>query len=230
MSGRQVTKKKSRKKRQIFYSPYWLSSDLFDERDHDVLHPILEESPYLTPETIISLDISTEWKVAFLLSLELFTKTQMLDLGFAFAEHVLPVFEQYAPDNKSPRVCLDIMRRYVQGQADGNEVKAAMDAVDATLLVMDQEVGYEHQAAQAAFSILTLSACYEDDESFESNIEEIAEFAQKAGNLPLQDFPDSHAQSETDIAVITALENKREVEWQLERIIALLNSDAPATI
>jgi hypothetical protein len=122
------------------------------------------------------------------------------------------------------------MRRYVQGQADGNEVKAAMDAVDATLLVMDQEVGYEHQAAQAAFSILTLSACYEDDESFESNIEEIAEFAQKAGNLPLQDFPDSHAQSETDIAVITALENKREVEWQLERIIALLNSDAPATI
>jgi Immunity protein Imm5 len=207
MSSKKPAKNRVRRKRHIYLSPDSINRDAFDEKHYDILRMALEESPYLTPESIMSLGISIEWKVKILLSEELFTKNQLFDLALTFAEHVLPVFERYNPDNTTPRRLLNIVNLHREGKTNNEEVRAIAEELDEILLIMKDTVGFGHCASQAAFSILSLTSC-SHNEYFESEIEAISEYAQKAANLSMEN----------------SQYTKREAEWQLEQIIESLKS------
>jgi hypothetical protein len=224
MTDKKEKKQKAQKRRQIYYPHDWLDPYMFDEHDYSVLAPILEESPYLTPERITGLNISTEWKIKFLLSCELLNRHQLTGLAIVFAEHVLPLFEQYAPEIKDAALCLDVMRRYTEGEATSNDLHAAATALDDNLMILDHEVGLEHYALKAGGTVLGLASLSgeDKDEDFEEILVEIAERAQKAT---------SHYNEMTQRMLILTEHSPdkkiicahgSESEWQLERIVELL--------
>jgi len=49
-------------------------------------------------------------------------------LACDYAEHVLHIYEQRHPNDKRPRIAIEVSRRYAQGEATRSELNAAGDA------------------------------------------------------------------------------------------------------
>ena len=86
------------------------------------------------------------------------------------AEHVLHIYEAKYPNDNRPRAAIDMLRRYMAGNADGSELRAAADAAyvaayfaayaayAAALAAADAADAAAHSAADAAAHSAALAA------------------------------------------------------------------------
>jgi hypothetical protein len=58
-------------------------------------------------------------------------------LACDYAEHVLPLFEAWDPDDKRPRRAIEVARRYTDGLATADELDAAKNAAKDAVIIAD---------------------------------------------------------------------------------------------
>src|SRR5947209_12461832 len=92
-----------------------LTSDLITTEESHLLVGACTQRPYLSVEEIIALDLPAKNRVEALLRHEFLTEKQLRTLACDFAEHVLYVFEELAPDNLRLHACVEAARLYADG-------------------------------------------------------------------------------------------------------------------
>jgi hypothetical protein len=122
-----------------------------------------------------SLDLPAKNRVEALLNNEFLTEKQLRWLACDFAEHVLHVFEELAPDDFRPRACVQSARLYADGVMNSEMLGTALNEARPS---MQQFRGTEYVGAfEVGWAVLLF-----DSEDAAAMAQEVAICAQKAAH------------------------------------------------
>lgn len=136
-------------------------------------------------------------------------------LACDFAEHVLPIFERYRPDDPRPRAAIATIRRYLVGEATEKEVvdaraAAAAAAVAAVAAATDAtdaaDAAVAADAAADAAAAAAVAAATDAADAADAAVAAVAAVAADAADA-------------ADAAAAAARTAER--QWQAERLIAV---------
>ena len=184
-----------------------LSSGLLCGEDSHALSIELEERLQLTPSEIISLDLPARNRVEALLRKEFLNEDQLRELACEFAEHTLPVFEWYCPEDPRPRDFVESARLYYAGKTGKARLK---DAFIETWNSIERFNEGKHKAAFASGLAASLLYSGEADKI----ARDVALWAQNAVHLKKWENRRSNFEPMTG--------KEREAMWQLKRIVEKL--------
>jgi hypothetical protein len=184
-----------------------LSSDLITTEESHLLIGACLHRPYLSADEIIALDLPAKNRVEALLRQEFLTEKQLRSLACYFAEHVLHIFEELAPEDFYLRACVESARLYADGVINIESLRGALDDARPS---MQRFRGTEHLGAfEVGWAVLLL-----DGEDAGLMAQEVAVCAQRAAHRNVWE------NRKNDLEPIT----KRETEaaWQLKQIVGEL--------
>jgi hypothetical protein len=181
-----------------------LDSDLIASEESHPLIGAFSHRPYLSAEDVLALDLPAKNRVEALLRHDFLTKKQLRWLACDFAEHVLHVFEELAPDDFRPRACVQAARLYANGIIGVELLGVALDEARHS---MQRFRGTEHVGAfEVGWAVLLFNS---DDAALMA--QEVAVCAQRAAHRKVWENRKSNLEPITE----------REVEaaWQLKQIV-----------
>jgi|SRR5947209_10406570 len=181
-----------------------LTSDLITTEESHLLVGACTQRPYLSAEEILALDLPAKNRVEALLRHEFLREKQLRSLGCDFAEHVLPVFEELAPEDFYPRACVEAARLYTDGIIGIRLLRIALDKAKAS---MQRFRGTQHVGAfEVGWAVLLF-----DGEDAALMTQEVAVCAQRAAHRKVWE------NRKSDLDLITGRE--MEATWQLKQIV-----------
>jgi hypothetical protein len=184
-----------------------LASDLITNEEIYPLFGAFSHRPYFSVDEIIALDLPAKNRVEALLRHEFLTEKQLRLLACDFAEHVLHVLEELAPEDFHPRACVESARLYADGVINVELLRVALDDARPS---MQRFRGTEHIGAfEVGWAVLLL-----DSEDAGLMAQEVAVCAQRAAHRKVWE------NRKNDLEPMTARE--AEAAWQLKRILSEL--------
>jgi hypothetical protein len=189
-----------------------LDSDLVGDEDRDKLRAEVGGRVRLTAAEIVALDVPARNRVEALLRREFLSDRNLHELACDFAEHTLGAFEALAPGDGRPRRCVEVARRYINGEADRGELHEALADADAATMAF---FGGAHLSAFSAGLATTLLELTEPAK----HAREIAEGAYIAAYRVLYE---AREVSGGECIPVTEEEADAEAQWQLDRIVKKL--------
>jgi hypothetical protein len=158
-----------------------------------------------TATDILRMDIPAKDRLWAVLREEFLSEKLLQVAACDFAEHVLPLYERQYPDNNAPRDCIEVRRRYIEGEATDEELREAEAAAchAATTAAAAYRAARAAARAASAASADAIVAAY------------AAAFA--------ADFaaPYHAAYYAARVAARAADDDSAECEWQARRILEL---------
>ena len=181
-----------------------LKSDLITtEESYDLIERYVF-NPQITAAEILELDLPAKNRVEALLQPEFLTEAQLRQLACDFAEHVLPIFEARASDDRRPRRCVEVARLHLAGNATWQELQAVVRDARPSMWRFQ---GAEFKSAfEASYAVLRLD--YEDAGAASRDV---ARYAQLAAHYKGRESRQNN--------VTPMLGREREAAWQLSRIV-----------
>jgi|ERR1041385_1482642 hypothetical protein len=181
-----------------------LTSDLITTEESHLLLKVFINTLYLSAQEIVALDLPAKNRVEALLRHEFLTEKQLRGLACDFAEHVLHIFEELAPEDFHPRACVEAARLYVDGVIGVELLRVALDEARPS---MQRFRGTEHVGAfQVGWAVISLA-----DEDAALMAQEVAVCAQMAAHRKAWESRKSN------LELIT--EREAEAMWQLRQIV-----------
>lgn len=185
-----------------------LTSDLISTEESHQLVRAFPRHKHLSAQEIISLDLPAKNRVEALLRHEFLTKKQLLELACDFAEHVLHIFEELAPEDFHPRACVEAARLYSDGLIS---VEVLQVALDKTRPSIQRFRDTEHAGAfEVGWAVLLF-----DGKDAALVVQEVAVCAQRAAHNR------ARKNRKSDFEPMT--EREVEATWQLQLIVEKLN-------
>lgn len=180
------------------------ASDLITTEESHQLLKVLINTLYLSTQEIVALDLPAKNRVEALLRDEFLTEKQLRELACDFADHVLHVFEQLAPEDFHPRACVEAARLYADGVIGVELLRVALDKARPS---MQRFRGTEHVGAfEVAWAVLLF-----DSEDAALMAQEVAVCTQRAAHRKAWESRKSN------LELIT--ERETEAVWQLRQIV-----------
>jgi hypothetical protein len=181
-----------------------LTSDLITTEESRLLVGACTQRPYLSAAEVIALDLPAKNRVEALLRHEFLTEKQLRSLACNFAEHVLHVFEELAPEDFYPRACVEAASLYADGTIDIRMLRIALDKARPS---MQKFRGTQHIGAfEVGWAVLLF-----DCEDAALMAQEIAVCAQRAAHRKMWE------NRKSNLDLFTARE--MEAAWQLKQIV-----------
>jgi hypothetical protein len=184
-----------------------VNSDLITNEESYPLIGAFSQCPYLSAEEIFALDLPAKNRVEALLRHEFLTEKQLRELPCDFAEHVLHVFEELAPDDFRPRACVEAARLYADGVISVKTLEIALNEARPS---MQRFRGTRHIGAfEVGWAILLF-----DGEDASLMAQEVAVCAQRAAHRKVWETRKSNLE--------LIIEREAEAVWQLKQIVDAL--------
>ncbi|HWS99364.1 MAG TPA: hypothetical protein VN256_03755 [Pyrinomonadaceae bacterium] len=184
-----------------------VNSDLITNEESYLLIGAFSQRPYLSAEEILALDLPAKNRVEALLRHEFLTEKQLRKSACDFAEHVLHVFEELAPEDFHPRACVQAARLYADGVMNFEMLRIAVNEARPS---MQRFRGTEHIGAfEVGWAVISL-----DGEDAMLMAQEVAVCAQKAAHRKVWE------NRKCDLE--TMIEREKEAVWQLKQIVDTL--------
>jgi len=181
-----------------------LASDLISNEESYPLIGAYSHRPYLSADEILALDLPAKNRVEALLRHEFLTEKQLRWLACDFAEHVLPVFEELAPNDFHPRACVQAARLYADRIMDVGRLRVALDEARPS---MQQFRGTKHVGAfEVGWAVLLF-----DSEDAALMSREVAVCAQRAAHRKAWESRKSNLE--------LIIQREEEAMWQLRQIV-----------
>lgn len=184
-----------------------ITSDLITNEEMYPLVGAFLHRPYLSAEEIIALDLPAKNRVEALLRHEFLSEKQLRKLACYFAEHVLHVFEELAPEDFHPRACVEAAQLYADGVIGVELLRVALEKARPS---MQRHRGTEHIGAfEVGWAVLLF-----DGEDAALMAQEVAVCAQRAAHRKAWESRKSNTEQ--------ILGREIEAAWQLELIVKQL--------
>lgn len=181
-----------------------LASDLITNEESYPLIGAFSHRPDLSVEEILALDLPAKNRVEALLQNEFLTEKQLRSLACDFAEHVLYVFEELAPDDYCPRACVQAARLCADGIMSVEMLRVVLDKARHS---MQRFRGTEQVGAfEVGWAVLLFDS---DDAALMA--QEVAVCTQRAAHRKVWE------NRKSDLEPMT--EREMEAAWQLKQIV-----------
>ena len=184
-----------------------LVSDLITNEETYPLIGAFYHQSYLSAKQVIALDLPAKNRVEVLLRDEFLTERQLRELACDFVEHVLHVFEEYAPEDFHPRACVEAARLYTDEIIGVELLRIALDKARPS---MQRFRGTKLGAFEVCWAVLLFDA-----EDAAPMVQEVAVCSQKAAHRKVWENRKNDWEP--------MIEREREAAWQLERIVEKLH-------
>lgn len=184
-----------------------LSSELLSAEDSFHLSIELKQRLQLTASEIIELDLPARNRIEALLQKEFLHEAQLREFACDFAEHTLPVFEWYCPNDSRPRRFVETARLYHAGQTSNEKLQAGFTETWHAIEQLN-----EGRSKGAYASGLAVSLLYSG--KADNMARDVALWAQHAAHRMAWESRESDFEP--------MIESEREAVWQLKRIVEKL--------
>lgn len=193
----------------VIPSQVLLSSELLSVEEHQDLLIQLDGRLQLTASEIVEIDLPARNRVEALLRSEFLKDRQLRELACDFAEHTLPLFEEYAPRERRPHRCVETARLYLSGGNFDELQRAIREAIPAVW----QLQGTKFTSAFTA----GLAVTFLDYPDAAGIAWPVALHSQKAAHYKEWEIRKGYLE--------LMMGREKEATWQLARVAAILDSD-----